>query len=95
MRPEFGTAQVLTPGTEVRITTSVVKVKSGVFKARHSNVGAVYLGLSTVTSTNGQTLLPGDAFRVSFGDMTEKPDALWVDAATADDRLDWHLIFEE
>ena len=95
MRADVGTTQVVTPGTEVQITASVVKIVSAVFKARHTNAGVMYLGLSNVSSTNGKTLQPGEAIRASFGGAAEKPAVLYVDAATANDRLDWHLVFEE
>lgn len=102
MRLLYGTAQVATPGTEVQLLNSTLKVAGYQLIARKSNSGTVYIGGSStidasilsVASSYGLALTPGDVTEFSIGPFMFDARDLWVDAATANDQLDWVLAVE-
>lgn len=77
---------VATAGTRVQITSSNLGASGIVFQAGPSNTGRVYIGDSTVSSSNGVSLGPGEIFAVSSQSLDGVMDAelilsdYWVDA---------------
>ena len=57
-RFDAGMTNVGTAGTAVQVNNSTDRVVWARFKARASNTGGVYVGLSDVSSTNGWELTP-------------------------------------
>lgn len=57
------TATVATAGTRVQISTdATIRSPYVVVQASSANAGTIYLGGSTVSSTNGLELFPGESF---------------------------------
>jgi len=92
--------------TDVPTATNAVQLSSGrrrvrriYFKAHEGNTGDVYLGDSTVSSTNGISLdqaRPGtDWHTIDYTPSSESEDYFYVDAATNGDDLDWLMVFVE
>ena len=102
MRLLYGTTLVGVPGTEVQLLNSDLKVAGYQLKARATNAGALYIGgsstvdasISSVASSYGLALAPGDITEFSVGPFMFPAKDLWVDAATANDLLDWVLAVE-
>ena len=57
----IGSITVATPGTAVAVATSGNAITAVSFRARTNNTGAVYVGDSGVSSSNGYRLEPGDS----------------------------------
>lgn len=76
-----------THGTPTVLTASLVCV-SVVVRAKPGNSGLVYLGGSSVTTSNGYELSPGDA--VSFD--VENPHAVYFDVDTTNDGVSWMAV---
>ncbi len=83
----IGTITVSSAGTRVQNTTSG-NVRGIMWRARADNTGAVYIGYSDVSSTNGVHVSPGDAFTVLFNGY-EKLQNWYADAATNGDKIDF------
>jgi len=83
----IGTITVSTAGTRVQNPTSG-NVQGIMWRARADNTGAVYVGYSDVSSTNGVHISPGDAFTVLFTGY-EKLQNWYADAATNSDKVDF------
>lgn len=57
------TATVSTAGTRVQISTdTTIRTPYVVIQASSANAGTIYLGGSTVSSTNGLELFPGESY---------------------------------
>lgn len=73
-------------GTRVQITSSDIAASGIIFQANPANTGRTYIGDSTVTSSNGMSLGPGEIFSVSSQSLDGVMDAeinlsdYWVDA---------------
>jgi len=94
MEVRIGTTTVTTAGTEVQISNTADRVKSIGVRARRGNAGNVYLGTSTVTSSVGVELQPGEGAGIEFGDGSVLFSAFYVDAATNGDKLDYAAVVE-
>jgi hypothetical protein len=64
-----GKKTVTTAGTRVTLA-STQAVRSVVIKALVGNTGTIYVGNSTVASTNGFALSPGDSISLDIADLT-------------------------
>ena len=84
----IGSITVATPGTAVAIATSGNAITAVSFRARTDNAGAVYIGDSAVSSSNGYRLEPGDELTLSFRETIDLR-RFFVDADTADDAVDF------
>lgn len=90
-----GTAETLASDLDTDATViSDSRVTGIAVKARAGNAGNVYFGRSTVSSTYGMELLPGDSYSrdydgtVTFGDF-------YGDATDTGDMMDWDVEFEQ
>ena len=84
----IGSITVATPGTAVAVATSGNAITAVSFRARTDNTGAVYVGDSGVTSSNGYRLEPGDELNLSFRETIDLR-RFFVDADTASDGVDY------
>ena len=84
----IGSTTVITPGTAVAVATSGNAVSAVSFRARADNTGAVYVGDSSVDSTNGYRLEPGDELNLSFRETIDLR-RFFVDGDTASDGVDF------
>ena len=95
MRFITGTTDVATAGTEQRIRNTAERVLSASFKGRPANIGNVFIGFdTTITSTNGWTLAPGNTLAIDFAVLggSVLANTFYVDAATNGDDVDWILV---
>lgn len=67
--PITGQKNVTTAGTAVQITTTNTGIHTVVVRAKIANTGKIYVGASTVSSTTGLELGPGDAITVTTGNL--------------------------
>ena len=84
----IGTVTVATPGTRVQVVPSGNAVTAVSFRARTTNAGAAFVGDSTVSSSAGYRLEPGEELTISFREPVDLR-RFHVDAETADDRVDY------
>ena len=84
----IGTVTVTAAGTRVQVVASGNAVSAVNFKARLSNAGPVYIGDSTVSSTNGYRLEPGEEITISFRQVIDLR-RFYIDAANNNDRVDY------
>lgn len=84
----IGSITVATPGTAVAVATSGNAITAVSFRARTDNTGAVYVGDSGVSSSNGYRLEPGDELNLSFRETIDLR-RFFVDADTANDAVDF------
>ena len=84
----IGSITVATPGTAVAVATSGNAITAVSFRARTDNTGAVYVGDSGVSSSNGYRLEPGDELNLSFKETIDLR-RFFVDAETANDAVDF------
>lgn len=84
----IGSITVATPGTAVAVATSGNAITAVSFRARTDNTGAVYVGDSGVSSSNGYRLEPGDELNLSFRETIDLR-RFFVDADTASDGVDF------
>ena len=83
----IGTVNVVGAGTAVQVGKNG-NVTSVTFISRSDNNGAVYVGTSDVTSTNGVYLGPGDHVRLPFRGK-DRLESFWCDADNADENIDF------
>ena len=94
MRFMAGSLTIATAGTELQFSNTANKVRSLSVRARPGNTGNVFLGTSTVSSTLGWTLQPGESKTLEYGDGSELFSTFYGDAATNGDILDWTAIVD-
>lgn len=73
-----GKTTVTTPGTAVQVA-STTAIGSITVKALASNAGKIYVGTSSVSSSNGFQLAAGDSVSLDIND----PSKVWLDADNA------------
>jgi hypothetical protein len=82
-----GLVTVSAAGTAVQFSSSPLKVKAIFIYASLGNSGAVYIGDSTVDSTNAPDLNPGEHYEIEFkSESHDTPGELsdvYADAATS------------
>ena len=83
----IGTITVTSAGTAVQNPVSG-NCRGIMWRARADNTGAVYVGYSNVSSTNGVHISPGDAFTALFNGY-ERLESWYADAATNSDKVDF------
>jgi len=84
----IGSITVASPGTAVAVATSGNAISAVSFRARTDNTGAVYVGDSGVTSSNGYRLEPGDELNLTFRETIDLR-RFFVDADTANGGVDF------
>ena len=80
---------VTTAGTRVQITANPDHITRITFKALTTNTGDIYVGGSSVSSTVGHTLAPGESVALDFSPNTEVLSNFWVDAAVNGEKVSW------
>ena len=83
----IGTITVTSAGTAVQ-STKEGTIGAVMWRARADNTGTIYVGDSTVSSSNGVAVSPGDAFTMNFGGY-ERIEDWYADAATNSDKVDF------
>ena len=88
------TTDIPTAGTRVQISNTPRLVVSITFKARNGNTGSVYVGGSTVSSTNGVELRPNEGKSYDFAALrlTVPISDFYLDTATNGNDVDWWAI---
>lgn len=76
-----GSKVVTTPGIRVQLSTISVPTRKVTVQSMYTNTGNIYLGDSTVASSNGLVLYPGAA--TSFTPTPSNLNLLWIDAVNA------------
>ena len=82
-----GSVKVSTAGTRVQLSVSG-QIAGVYFRARPSNTGYMYVGDSSVTSTNGLELEPGGAISIMWRE-SDSLQAWYVDASANSQYLDF------
>jgi len=82
-----GTIKITAAGTRVQAANKG-NARSIIFKARHGNIGDVYLGGSDISSADGMTLIPGEAIHMQVSDPISISQ-LWADADNDGDQVDF------
>lgn len=94
----LGLVTVTLAGTRVQVTSSSIGCGGIIFQASSSNSGKVYIGDSTVTSSNGIALGPGESFTVAGHSLDGNMDSelilsdYWVDADTNGNSVRVHYL---
>ncbi len=73
-----GVTNVTTAGTRVVLASSTT-CRSVTVRAKHTNTGVIYVGNSSVSSSNGYTLLPGESISLDITNL----NTVNLDAATS------------
>ena len=98
MRFDAGQTDVPTAGTRVQFYNTNDKVLWARFKAKSTNAGLAYVGVSDVSATDGFALLSTDTvgleldFRAKGGSILAS--TFYFDVATNGDDIQWALIIE-
>ena len=77
---------VTTAGTRVQFGTNTAK--SIVIKALSTNIGLIYVGGSTVASTNGFQLSAGDTVSLDINNT----NVVWLDSAVNGEGVTWLAV---
>lgn len=82
-----GSQTVTTAGTRVQLSSISVPCKNVTIQSKFANTGNMYLGDSTVSSSNGLVLYPGSAtsFRVTPNNL----NLLYIDSAVNGEGVDY------
>jgi len=94
MRFVAGSLTIATAGTELQFSATRDPVKSLAVRARPGNTGNVFFGISTITSSSGWTLQPGESKTVNLGKGSVLFSVFYGDAANNGAILDWTAILE-
>ena len=94
MRFQTGTTDIPIAGTRVQISNTADKVKSIAIKARPTNAGNVFFGISDVASTKAWTLQASGGIAIDFEDGSVAFSTFYVDAEVSGDDIDWAVILE-
>lgn len=84
----IGTVTVAVAGTRAQVVASGSAVSAVSFRARGTNVGAVYVGDDTVAAGNGYEINPGDELTIRFRELIDLR-RFYVDAANNGDKVDY------
>jgi hypothetical protein len=86
---------VTTAGTRVQLTTTDTITSSVIIQAKNSNTGTIYVGDSTVSSTQGLELSPGESIAFT-GDNRNEGQAdelvlsdIWLDSSVNGEGVQW------
>ena len=79
---------VTTAGTEVQVSATSVPIKGITIKALAANTGTMYVGSSTVASTNGYPLAAGQAISFDISNL----NTVWVDASVNGEKVSYLAV---
>jgi len=86
VKTSFSYGQTTVGTTAVQLTTTTTSLSFGVLvKADQNNTGNVYVGDSSVSTTNGFKLSPGQAIEIEIDDASK----IYVIADAADQKVYW------
>ncbi len=92
MRVIVTTVTVPTPGTRVQVSNTTDEVRVIRFHARSGNAGNTYAGTITVSSTNGEEMLPDGSYKLQFDEGQDRHSVrlsvFYIDAAKEGDQVD-------
>ena len=94
----LGAGAVATAGVRVQITSSNLACSGVIFQASTGNTGKLYVGDSTVTSSNGISLSPGETYTIASQSLDGVMDAelilsdFWIDADTNGNSVKIHYL---
>ena len=93
---DSGTTTVATSGTEQQLSNTANRVRWIKVKALAANSGISYFGVSDITTTNGYELSAGNELEINFAEAggTIPFSALYVDAASTNDKVCWNVILD-
>ena len=97
MRVDFGTVDIPTAGTRVRVSTLKEKVLWIRFAMRDANTNEVYVGISDVSATNGWELSTNKReLELNFRELGGSVlfDKFYVDSDTNGNDVDFAVILE-
>lgn len=93
------TLSITTANTAVQACEAAESILGGVFKAKKANSASVYIGTSTVTTSCGFELNPGDAIPanpalIQTADQHGSLDlsTIYINGGTTCDKVDFWLI---
>lgn len=89
----LGVVTVTSAGTKQRLTSTSTSVYAIEIQADKDNVGSVYIGDSTLTTSNGIELEPKDIHIIELEEMDElNLSDYYVDADNNDDKIRVHYL---
>ena len=93
---DAGTTTVSTSGTEQQLSNTTNRVRWIKVKALAGNSGMIYLGVSDVSASNGYELDSTNTIEINFAEAggTIPFSALYVDAASTNDKVCWNVILD-
>lgn len=90
---------VSSPGTAVTLTPTHIYATAVYLQAYDTNAGSVYVGDSTVTSSNGAKISPGEVWQIacdtyptSFGVLRFDLNQIYIDASSPGDTVRVQII---
>lgn len=88
---------VASAGTRVPLSASLLASDNVAIQAHPDNAGHIYVGDSSVDSTHGWVLVPGqfitiEGSRRPSGSDSIDMSSIWVDAATDGDKVQWGYL---
>ena len=93
---DSGTTNVASAGTRVQLSNTTNRVRWIKVKALAGNSGMIYLGVSDVSASNGYELDCTNTIEINFAEAggTIPFSALYVDAASTNDKVCWNVILD-
>ena len=93
---DSGTTNVSSAGTRVQLSNTTNRVRWIKVKALAGNSGMIYLGVSDVSASNGYELDSTNTIEINFAEAggTIPFSALYVDAASTNDKVCWNVILD-
>lgn len=79
---------VTTAGTEVQVSATSVPIKGITIKSLAANTGTMYVGSSTVSSTNGYPLAAGQAISFDISNL----NTIWIDASVSGEKVSYLAV---
>lgn len=99
MRHDYGTVKIVTANAAVQVSTSPLRVKAIIFKARPTNGANVWFGVTAAVSSASGYELPASATlefdRNDYGEHgSMEISSFWFNAASTGQQVDWVGTFE-
>jgi hypothetical protein len=85
----FNGRKTTTAGTQVQLSATSVPIVSVTIKALSTNTGIVYVGDSSVDSTNGRELQAGEAIDIDISNL----NLIWIDVSVTGEGVSYSAIY--
>lgn len=100
MRFDAGSTNLTASGTaQVVISSDDLQIVFIQIKAKPSNAGDIYFGVSDVSSSNKWTLKPGEETSIDFDPQGKgtsiSQSLLFFDGANTNDDLEWQVLYKQ